>query len=171
MSDQKNDQQIVIVDEFVSELVSQNITTRRKMRSLLFHILYAADAFDYETSAQEIAANFNREYDTGIDLNGEIIKTVNEIAKKRNELDEQIVPFLENWKFERIGRCTLLVLRYAIWEILYTTTPHSIVINEAIELAKCFAEQDSYKFVNGILDKIYNSVKPEDVNESQDEEL
>jgi N utilization substance protein B len=172
MSDQNNDQQpIVIVDELASELVSQNITTRRKMRSLLFHVLYAADAFDYETSAAEIARNFNREYDTNINLEGEIIKTVNDIAKRRDELDEQIVPFLENWKFDRIGRCTLLVLRYAIWEMLYTTTPHSIVINEAIELAKCFAEQDSYKFVNGILDKIYNSIKPEEAGESDNNDL
>lgn len=172
MSDQNNDQQpIVAVDELASELVSQNITTRRKMRSLLFHVLYAADAFDYETSAVEIARNFNREYDTNIDLEGEIIKTVNDIAKRRDELDEQIVPFLENWKFDRIGRCTLLVLRYAIWEMLYTTTPHSIVINEAIELAKCFAEQDSYKFVNGILDKIYISIKPEEAGESDNNDL
>lgn len=148
-------------DDIASQLISQNITTRRKMRSLLFHVLYAADAFDYETPVIEIAANFNREYDTDIDLNGEIIIAVNEIAKRRDELDQQIVPFLENWKFERIGRCTLLILRYAIWEILYTQTHHSIVINEAIELAKCFAEQDSYKFVNGILDKVYNSIAPE----------
>ena len=172
MSDQNTDQQpIIIVDELSSELVSQNVTTRRKMRSMLFHILYAADAFDYETSAAEIARNFNREYDTNIDLEGEIITSVNEIAKRRDELDEQIVPFLENWKFDRIGRCTLLVLRYAIWEILYTTTPHTIAINEAIELAKCFAEQDSYKFVNGILDKIYNSVKPEEAGNSDDNDL
>lgn len=169
MSDQHNDQQpIMPVDELASELNSQNIATRRKTRSLLFHVLYAADAFDYETSAIEISRNFNREYDTKIDLDGEIIKAVNEIAAKRDELDQQIVPFLENWKFERIGRCTLLVLRYAIWEMLYTTTPHSIVINEAIELAKCFAEQDSYKFVNGILDKIYVSLKP-DISEDDSE--
>jgi len=162
MSDQNTDQQAIVVDELASALVSQNITTRRKERSLLFHILYAIDAFDYETSAVEVATNFNREYDTNVKLDGEIIKSVNAIAKKRDELDEQIVPFLENWKFERIGRCTLLVLRYAIWEMLYTTTPHTIVINEAIELAKCFAEQDSYKFVNGILDKVYNNFKPEE---------
>lgn len=172
MSTQNNDQEIVVVsgDELANELISSNVTTRRKMRSLLFHILYAADAFDYETSATTIAINFNREYDTGIKLDGEIITTVNEIARRRDELDEQIVPFLENWKFERIGRCTLLVLRYAIWEMLYTTTPHSIVINEAIELAKCFAEQDSYKFVNGILDKIYNTLKPEDDSQASDGE-
>ncbi len=166
MSDQNNDQKDIVVDELASELVSQNLTTRRKTRSLLFHILYAADAFDYETPATEIAANFNREYDTNIDLQGELITIVNAIGAKRAELDEQIIPFLENWKFERIGRCTLLVLRYAIWEMLYSTTPHTVVINEAIELAKCFAEQDSYKFVNGILDKVYNSIKPEEDSDS-----
>jgi N utilization substance protein B len=166
MSDQNNDQKDIITDELASELVSQNLTTRRKTRSLLFHVLYAADAFDYETSAAEIAANFNREYDTNIDLQGELVAIVDKIGAKRTELDEQIIPFLENWKFERIGRCTLLVLRYAIWEMLYSTTPHTIVINEAIELAKCFAEQDSYKFVNGILDKVYNSIKPEEDTDS-----
>jgi len=170
MSNQQTDQ-INDHNTGVDDLVSQNLTTRRKMRSLLFHVLYAADAFDYETSAVVIATNFNREYDTNIDLEGEIIKIVNEIALKRDELDEQIVPFLENWKFDRIGRCTLLVLRYAIWEILYTTTPHSIIINEAIELAKCFAEQDSYKFVNGILDKIYNNLKPEEATDSENNDL
>jgi len=159
-----NDQHIDQKQTGIDDLVSQNLTTRRKMRSLLFHVLYAADAFDYETSAIEISTNFNKEYETNIDLDGDIIKIVNEIAEKRHELDEQILPFLENWKFDRIGRCTLLVLRYAIWEILYTTTPHTIIINEAIELAKCFAEQDSYKFVNGILDKVYNSVKPEEIS-------
>ncbi len=171
MSDQNNDQQpIMDINELASELTSQDINTRRKMRSLLFHVLYAADAFDYETSATEIARSFNREYDTNINLEGEIITSVNDIAKRRDELDEQIVPFLENWKFDRIGRCTLLVLRYAIWEMLYTTTPHTIVINEAIELAKCFAEQDSYKFVNGILDKIYNSIKPEEAGSEINED-
>jgi len=165
MNDQNTDKHVDTDSTGIKDLVSENLTTRRKMRSLLFHVLYAADAFDYETSAIEIATNFNKEYDTNIALDGDIIKIVDEIAEKQGELDEQIVPFLENWKFERIGRCTLLVLRYAIWEMLYTTTPHNIVINEAIELSKCFAEQDSYKFVNGILDKIYNSIKPEEAED------
>jgi len=40
------------------------------------------------------------------------------------------------------------------WELLFTDTPTSIIINEAIELAKDFAEKDAYKFVNGLLDKV-----------------
>ena len=140
--------------ENACQTLDEVIQSRRKNRSLLFHILYAVDAFDYEVDASEIATKLNEEYQTEVDLDGDIVSTVNDIAFKRNELDHTLIPFLENWRFERIGKCTLLVLRYAIWEILYTKTPHNIIINEAIELAKCFSEKDAYKFVNGILDKI-----------------
>lgn len=140
--------------ENACQTLDEVIQSRRKFRSLLFHILYAVDAFDYDVDASEIAHKLNEEYETDIPLEGDIVTTVNDIAQRRNELDKTLIPFLENWRFERIGKCTLLVLRYAIWEILYTKTPHNIIINEAIELAKCFSEKDAYKFVNGILDKI-----------------
>lgn len=153
--------------EIACETLDQVIQSRRKDRSLLFHILYAVDALDYETTAQEVAAKLNLAYETDIPLDGDIVKSVNQIAGMRSDLDKTLVPFLENWRFERIGRCTLLVLRYAIWEMLYTTTPHNIIMNEAIELAKCFSEKDAYKFVNGILDKISAQYKPkEDAQDS-----
>lgn len=145
--------------EQACETLDQIIQSRRKFRSLLFHILYAVDALDYETTAAEVAEKLNLAYDTDIPLDGDLVNTVTDIAKRRQELDKTLVPFLENWRFERIGKCTLLVLRYAIWEILSTQTPHNIIINEAIELAKCFSEKDAYKFVNGILDKISNQYK------------
>lgn len=140
--------------ENACQTLDEVIQSRRKFRSLLFHILYAVDALDYDVSSREIAEKLNNEYETDIPLDGELTRQVTAIAEKRNDLDKTLVPFLENWRFERIGKCTLLVLRYAIWEILYTKTPHNIIINEAIELAKCFSEKDAYKFVNGILDKI-----------------
>lgn len=151
--------------ENACQTLDEVIQSRRKNRSLLFHILYAVDAFDYEVNASEIATKLNEEYQTEVDLDGDIVSTVNDIAFKRNELDHTLIPFLENWRFERIGKCTLLVLRYAIWEILYTKTAHNIIINEAIELAKCFSEKDAYKFVNGILDKISAKYKPSEITE------
>lgn len=150
------------------QTLDEVIQSRRKFRSLLFHILYAVDAFDYEVSASSVAEKLNAEYDTDIPLDGDIVEQINAIAAKRNELDQILIPFLENWRFERIGKCTLLVLRYAIWELLYSPTPHNIVINEAIELAKCFSEKDAYKFVNGILDKISAKYKPSE-EEKEDE--
>lgn len=148
--------------ENACQTLDEIIQSRRKYRSLLFHILYAVDAFDYDVDASEVARKLNEEYETDILLDGDIVTTVNDIAEKRNELDQTLIPFLENWRFERIGKCTLLVIRYAIWEILYTKTPHNIIINEAIELAKCFSEKDAYKFVNGVLDKISAKYKTPD---------
>ncbi len=144
------------------ETLDQIIQSRRKFRSLLFHILYAVDALDYEVTAQDVAEKLNREYETDIDLNGSIVKIVNSIAQQRALLDQTLIPYLQNWKFERIGKCTLLVLRYAIWEFLNTDTSHNIIMNEAVELAKCFSEKDAYKFVNGILDKISASKHAKD---------
>ena len=43
----------------------------------------------------------------------------------------------------------------AIYELLYTKTPGIVVINEAVELAKSFSDDDVKKMINGILDKIY----------------
>lgn len=152
---------IIPQPENACETLEQVIASRRKFRSLLFHILYAVDAFDYEVTAREIASKFNQEYETDIDLDGDLVYIVTQIAEKQKDLDNMLIPFLENWRFERVGKCTLLVLRYAIWEMIYSKTPHNIIINEAIELAKCFSEKDAYKFVNGVLDKISNSLKQE----------
>ena len=69
-----------------------------------------------------------------------------------------IKPVLANRRIDRLGCVTLLILRMGLWELLYTKTPVNIVINEAVELAKSFAEKDSYRFVNGILDQLANKI-------------
>lgn len=127
--------------------------SRRDVRSIMFHLLYALESLDYGSSVQSVVIGFNNEYETCIPTEGEIVDTVSDVVAKRVELDEYMLPFLANWRLDRLGCCTRLVLRLAVWELLYSTTPHTIVINEAIELAKCFSEKDAYKFVNGILDE------------------
>ena len=126
----------------------------RKKRSLIFHFLYAAESFEDDTSVESIVDNFNRGFNLSVPLDGEIVDTVNDVIANHEKIDETIKPFLENWKLDRIGCCTKIVLRYAVWELLFKDTPVNIVINEAIELAKCFSEKDAYKFVNGVLDKL-----------------
>ena len=145
---------------------------KRNFRAVLFHVLYAADIFDFEIPASEIIEGFNSEYETDIDIKSNIAETVESIGKQREDLDQKFIPFLKNWKYERIGYCTILILRYAIWEMLYRETHHNIIINEAIELAKCFAERDAFKFVNGILDKISKKILEEKAvsEKTEDEE-
>ncbi|KEY91609.1 N utilization substance protein B [Candidatus Photodesmus blepharus] len=70
------------------------------------------------------------------------------------ELDRQLRPYLSR-SIQDLDVVELALLRLAVYEILYCEdVPDKVVINEAIELAKIFAAEDSYKFVNGVLDKI-----------------
>ena len=127
--------------------------SRREKRSLVFHFLYAAEAFDYQNSLESIVDNFNRGFDLDVPLDSDVVHIAQEIIEDRVALDQAFKPLLSNWRFERLGVCTKLILRYALWELQTTDTMPTIIINEAVELAKCFAEKDAYKFINGILDE------------------
>lgn len=123
-------------------------------RALVFHLLYAVDSMDYEVSLESVADNFGREYNMIINKDCEVFTNTLDIIKDRDKLDALVVPLLSNWRVERLGVCTRLILRMSIWELLQKKLDSAIIINEAIELAKCFAEKDAYKFVNGILDEL-----------------
>lgn len=128
-------------------------TTRRDFRALVFHFLYAMESFDYTVSLESVVENFNNGFELDVPLDGEVVSMSRAIIEHKEELDEAVKPLLANWRLERLGSCTRLVLRLALWELTYTDTASTIVINEAIELAKSFSEKDAYKFVNGILDE------------------
>ena len=79
------------------------------------------------------------------------------------DLDEKLSPYLSR-KIEDVDMVDIAVLRIAMFELTYRTdVPHKVVLNEAIELAKDFATDESYKFVNGVLDKTLRSLKLRDV--------
>jgi len=143
--------------------------TRREVRSIIFHLLYAMDAFDYQVSLGELVDTFNRGFELQIPMDSDLHKTTAEIIKNREDLDEKIKPLLINWRFDRIGLSTKLILRYAIWELEHSDIPHNIIINEAIELAKCFSETDAYKFINGILDKAVRQIRPDAITNETEE--
>ena len=147
------------------DIISCDMLSQRDRRALVFHILYSADAFDYNTSLESIAENFAHGYDCVIKKEDEVFLIAQEVITRREELDQEILPLLENWKFERLSVATRLILRYALWEFLYTDTPAMIIINEAVELAQCFAEKDGYRFVNGILDEWRKRNKNQDTTE------
>ena len=68
-------------------------------------------------------------------------------------LDQAIAPFCDNWSLDRLGVIERCVLRLAAYEIRTLKTPAPVVINEAIELAKYFSNEEAGAFVNGVLDR------------------
>lgn len=68
-------------------------------------------------------------------------------------IDATIAEYSRNWRFGRIGRVELAILRLALYELKQCPkTPARVVINEAVELAKRYGDENSKSFVNGILD-------------------
>ncbi len=140
-------------------VISYSDLSRREVRSLIFHILYSMEAFDSSISLSALIDNYNRGFNLDIPEDSDVFTVSKMVIDQRDKLDDIIKPLLDNWRFDRIGMSTKLILRFAIWELLNTDTSPEIIINEAIELAKCFAEADAYKFVNGILDKVAKSLE------------
>ncbi len=76
----------------------------------------------------------------------------------REEVDETIRATAENWELKRMAVTDRNILRLGVFELLYRQqTPPKVAINEAIELAKKYSTENSPTFVNGVLDKIYNT--------------
>jgi len=73
----------------------------------------------------------------------------------QQELDDEIAKRLKGWKLGRISRASLALLRLAVCEILYfDDIPPGASINEAVELAKLYGDEQAPKFINGVLGSV-----------------
>ena len=77
-----------------------------------------------------------------------------------NEIDSMIKMHLRNWEIERINKVDLSVLRMSIYSLLYQNElAPSIIIDEAIGISKEFGQDDSYRFINGLLDNVRKTLE------------
>ncbi|MBX3451108.1 MAG: transcription antitermination factor NusB [Planctomycetaceae bacterium] len=79
------------------------------------------------------------------------------VMEARKQLDERIASAAANWSLGRMPPTDRNVLRLGAYELLFTETPHRVVIDEALELAKTYGTAQSSAFVNGILDRMVPS--------------
>lgn len=81
-----------------------------------------------------------------------------------NEIDELLAKLAKHWKIERMAVVDRNILRIALFELTYQLeTPSNVIINEAIEIAKKYGDAESYRFINGILDKAAKEIRKEPV--------
>lgn len=81
------------------------------------------------------------------------------ILDNLNNIDETLNSFLNDNQITALGHIERAILRLGAYELLFTDTPSAIVINEAIELAKELANDNSPKFINGVLDALIKAKK------------
>ena len=76
-------------------------------------------------------------------------------VRRLDEIDALIADSAENWRPERMAVIDRLIIRMAVCELIRDkATPHAVVIDEALELARTFSTEDAVKFINGMLDGI-----------------
>jgi len=93
----------------------------------------------------------------------EFIKNLVEgVVSSFEDIDDIIIESAPEWPLEQISLIDRAVLRLGIYELLNDpTTPHKVIINEAIELSKQFGNESSSKFVNGVLGTVYKKHEKE----------
>ncbi len=87
--------------------------------------------------------------------------------ENQSHIDELIRRHAQHWKLGRMAVVDRNILRLAVGEFLYTETPHIVVIDEAIEIARRYSTAESSQFVNGILDAIREEMEDRPVTEGQ----
>jgi N utilization substance protein B len=126
--------------------------TRSELREKIMTILYQINVYTInkiEYNVDDIIKEVNP-------IDNEFVKdVVYGVVTKKEELDEIANKHLNKWTIDRLGNTDQSIIRMAIYELLYTETPGIVVINEAVELAKSFSDDDVKNMINGILDKIY----------------
>jgi N utilization substance protein B len=127
---------------------------RSELRKKIMTILYQINIY------QKNKMNYNIE-----DIIKEVLEIDNEFVKEVvygvttyiNDIDKIANEYLKDWTIDRLGNTDQAILRMGIYELLYTETPEIVSINEAIELAKLYSDDDVRKMINGVLDKVYHN--------------
>ena len=80
----------------------------------------------------------------------------------RSEVDNQLDEAMEKWNIRRLARVDRDILRLAMIEIVYAEVPKRVAIDEAIELAKRYSDEDGYRFINGVLRRATDKLEKAD---------
>lgn len=127
---------------------------RRLARELALQILFQLDIRKEKPTAA-LLKRFWAEHPVDDEVREFSEEVVKGTYKHFSKINEQIVVSARNWALDRMATVDRNVLRMAVYEILYRMDiPASVTINEAIEIAKKFGNDESGSFVNGILDTV-----------------
>jgi N utilization substance protein B len=124
---------------------------RRRAREYALQMLFQTD---FKEGGPDIGAFWN-----GKDAEEGVVSFANKIVRgtlgNLEEIDREVKRAAEHWVLERMAAVDRNILRAATYELLFMEdTPHAVIINEALEIAKKYSSSEAASFINGILDRI-----------------
>ena len=129
--------------------------SRRRSRQRALQIL-----FQWDARRQPVEDAIDAYYDTLYseehpDRDPFVAELVRGTIAKLEEIDARISRHAEHWRMERMPAVDRNILRLAVYEMTHLGAPPAVAINEALELARRFSNEESVHFVNGVLDAIH----------------
>lgn len=142
------------------EKTAKGSGTRRKARECALQMLFAADVVKLQNDRLTVDY-WNELGDEGIDEKTQEFadNLVRGTLTQLETIDDRIRTRAEHWRIERMAIVDRNVLRLAVYEFLFEDTPHTVVINEALEIARRFSTFEATQFINGILDAIKHDLE------------
>lgn len=130
---------------------------RTEIREQAFKLIYSLEIQKKEDLEEAIELYIESNEITEKNAIEYIKDAVFGIEKNKEEIVSSIEKNLKkDWKIDRISKIDLSILKLAIYEIKHTEVPYKVVINEGVELAKKYGEDNSRNFVNGVLASVVN---------------
>lgn len=129
--------------------------TRREIRELIFKMVFRVEFHDEEEIPEQLRLFMDTLEPANERDRAYIEHKVQDILAHLDEIDTIIDGSAQNWKTSRMAKVELTLIRLAVYEIRFEDEiPTGVAINEAVELAKSYGEENSPAFVNGVLARI-----------------
>ena len=144
--------------------------TRREIREkalqTLFQVQGDADfpldtAIEYAllSEQEEVKDKESEEAEVSVSVPDYLQTLVSGVIEHQEKIDQMITSHLRNWSISRLAKTDLLILRIAVYELMFQKDLHaSVVMDEAIEITKMYSDEKSRKFVNGVLSNVNDTV-------------
>ncbi len=132
--------------------MSDRKLTRHEMREAAFLLLFQMKL--NESTLDELIEDCKESFE--FDYTSDSLKLVKGVVEHNDEIIDIISKYSPNRKSERISNINISIMQIAIYEMRYCpSVPHKVAINEAIELAKEYAEKNDVQFINGVLNSYF----------------
>ncbi|HIS18445.1 MAG TPA: transcription antitermination factor NusB [Candidatus Coprovivens excrementavium] len=128
--------------------------TRSELREKAMVILYQIDIM----KSNKVDFNIEELISENLEIDSDFVRNiVYGVVTHMDQLNELANKNMKDWSIERIDKTGAAILRIGLYEILYEDdTPNIVAINEAVELAKKFSDDNVRKIINAVLDKVSN---------------
>ena len=125
--------------------------SRSELREKIMIILYQIDI----NRSQHINYNVEEIISSNLEIDNEFVRDIiYGVITYEDEIINIANKYMKNWDISRIDKTGAAILKMATYELKYTDTPHIVVINEAVELAKKYSDDSVRKIINAVLDKM-----------------